>query len=315
MRGQIGNFLASPRAKVSIGSFSPRRARPAAAKHLVAALMLRPPPAPLLPPASRSSPLPAPRAANPNTDPTPAPFSTARATPMGVAASWPRALGQRFNAGGVAAVVTVAASEPRLALPHVSVQDIRWLDWAELRRAGFRGVVFDKDNTLTAPYAPALWPLLATSFDQCRAAFPGAIALYSNSAGLKQYDPDGVDASTVEAAIDGVHVIRHDAKKPAGAAKEIESYFGCSASDLVLVGDRYFTDIVYGNRNGFLTVLTEPLSFAGESYIVKRVRKLEGYITNYWYKKGHRPVKHQLLPDVRRIVKFDPYEDSISPRT
>jgi phosphatidylglycerophosphatase GEP4 len=28
-------------------------------------------------------------------------------------------------------------------------------------------------------------------------------------AGLKQYDPDGVDASTVEAAIDGVHVIRH----------------------------------------------------------------------------------------------------------
>jgi phosphatidylglycerophosphatase GEP4 len=103
---------------------------------------------------------------------------------MGVAASWPRALGQRFNAGGVAAVVTVAASEPRLALPHVSVQDIRWLDWAELRRAGFCGVVFDKDNTLTAPYAPALWPLLATSFDQCRAAFPGAIALYSNSAGL-----------------------------------------------------------------------------------------------------------------------------------
>ena len=27
-----------------------------------------------------------------------------------------------------------------------------------------------------------------------------------------------------------------DAKKPAGAAKEIESYFDCSASDLVLVG-------------------------------------------------------------------------------
>lgn len=103
---------------------------------------------------------------------------------MGVAASWPRALGQRFNPGGVAAVVVVAASEPRLALPHVSVQDIRWLDWAELRRAGFRGVVFDKDNTLTAPYAPELWPLLTTSFDQCRAAFPGAIAVYSNSAGL-----------------------------------------------------------------------------------------------------------------------------------
>jgi hypothetical protein len=31
-------------------------------------------------------------------------------------------------------------------------------------------------------------------------------------------------------------LITTDAKKPAGAAKEIESYFGCSASDLVLVG-------------------------------------------------------------------------------
>lgn len=27
-----------------------------------------------------------------------------------------------------------------------------------------------------------------------------------------------------------------DIKKPGGAAKEIESYFGCSASNLVLVG-------------------------------------------------------------------------------
>jgi phosphatidylglycerophosphatase GEP4 len=92
---------------------------------------------------------------------------------MGAAAWWRRALGQRFNPAGVAAVAAVAAS------------NIRWLDWAELRRAGFRGVVFDKDNTLTTPYAPALWPPLAAAFDQCRATFPpGALAIYSNSAGL-----------------------------------------------------------------------------------------------------------------------------------
>ncbi|BAF06430.2 Os01g0796500 [Oryza sativa Japonica Group] len=206
---------------------------------------------------------------------------------MGAAAWWRRSLGQRFNPAGVAAVAAVAASEPRLALPHVSVQDIRWLDWGELRRAGFRGVVFDKDNTLTAPYAPGLWPPLAAAFDQCRAAFPpGSLAVYSNSA---------------------------DIKKPGGEAKEIESYFGCSASNLVLVGDRYFTDVVYGNRNGFLTVLTEPLNFANESYIVRQVRKFEAYLISYWYRKGHRPIKHPLLPDARRIVKFDPYNDPMAP--
>jgi phosphatidylglycerophosphatase GEP4 len=154
------------------------------------AVMLRPPPSvSLRPSAPRASPLPPPRAANPNTDSattkTPSAAAAGAAGNMGAAAWWRRALGQRFNPAGVAAVAAVAASEPRLALPHASVQDIRWLDWAELRRAGFRGVVFDKDNTLTAPYAPALWPPLAAAFDQCRAAFPpGALAIYSNSAGL-----------------------------------------------------------------------------------------------------------------------------------
>lgn len=37
------------------------------------------------------------------------------------------------------------------------------------------------------------------------------------------------------------------------------------------VGDRPFTDIVYGNRNGFLTILTEPLSLTEEPFIVKQV--------------------------------------------
>ncbi|WVY98494.1 hypothetical protein V8G54_030645 [Vigna mungo] len=39
---------------------------------------------------------------------------------------------------------------------------------------------------------------------------------------------------------------------------------------------RPFTDIVYGNRNWFLTILTEPLSFAEESFIVKQLTGLEG---------------------------------------
>lgn len=39
-----------------------------------------------------------------------------------------------------------------LAIPHVSVPDIRWVDWQAVKRAGFEGAAFDKDNTLTLPY-------------------------------------------------------------------------------------------------------------------------------------------------------------------
>ncbi|URE29843.1 hypothetical protein MUK42_12909 [Musa troglodytarum] len=123
---------------------------------------------------------------------------------------WQRSLGQLFNREGAASLLSVAASEPRLALPHLSVPDIRWVDWPALRRLGFRGVVFDKDNTLTAPYSLSLWPPLDPSFRLCRSAFPaGSIAVFSNSAGLKQFDPDGEEAKALEKSIGGIHVIRH----------------------------------------------------------------------------------------------------------
>lgn len=57
----------------------------------------------------------------------------------------------------------------------------------------------------------------------------------------------------------------------------------------VQVGDRPFTDIVYGNRNGFLTILTEPLSLVEEPFIVKQVDLLHFYfpfccmLPNFFY--------------------------------
>lgn len=40
---------------------------------------------------------------------------------------------------------------------------------------------------------------------------------------------------------------------------------------MLQVGDRPFTDIAYGNRNGFLTILTNPLSLDEEPLIVNQV--------------------------------------------
>lgn len=63
----------------------------------------------------------------------------------------------------------------------------RWVDWKALRNRGFEGVVFDKDNTLTAPYALAVWPALGPSLQECQAIFEGRVALLSNSAGTSFY--------------------------------------------------------------------------------------------------------------------------------
>ncbi|KAK4484574.1 hypothetical protein RD792_007158 [Penstemon davidsonii] len=184
------------------------------------------------------------------------------------------ALGQRINLEGITSSVGILSKDKHLVIPHVTVPDIRSIDWAELKNRGFKGVVFDKDNTITAPYSLSLWPPLGSSIEQCKFLFGNNIAVFSNSAGLFEYDPDGRKARALEDAI-GIKVIQHKVKKPAGTAEEIEKHFGCESSRLIMVGDRPFTDIVYGNRNGFFTILTEPLSAEEEPLIVKQVRHLK----------------------------------------
>nr|AFK35930.1 unknown [Medicago truncatula] len=180
------------------------------------------------------------------------------------------AFGQRINFEGILCSTMVILKDPKLSLPHISVPDIRCIDWAALHRKGFKGVVFDKDNTITVPYSLTPWPPLESSLESCKSEFGQDIAVFSNSAGLREYDHDGSKARNLEGTI-GIKVIRHRVKKPGGTAEEIEKHFGCEASELIMVGDRPFTDIVYGNRNGFLTIWTEPLSLAEEPFIVKQV--------------------------------------------
>lgn len=93
------------------------------------------------------------------------------------------ALGQRINLEGILCSTMVILKNPKLALPHIFVPDIRYIDWAELRRKGFKGVVFDKDNTITAPYSLTPWPLLESSLERCKFEFGPDVAVFSNSAG------------------------------------------------------------------------------------------------------------------------------------
>jgi len=211
-------------------------------------------------------------------------------------------LGQRVNIAGIQFASQIIMGNQHLAIPHVSVPDIRWVDWKALRDRGFEGVVFDKDNTLTAPYALAVWPALGPSLQECQAIFEGRVALLSNSAGLYQFDPDGVEAKALEERL-GIPVIRHGTKKPAGTAEDISKHFGCEPSRLIMVGDRYFTDIVYGNNNGLLTIRPAPLTPIGEPFIVRQVRMLEEALVGRWLRLKVPPTEHALYTSPYDFIK------------
>lgn len=210
-------------------------------------------------------------------------------------------VGQSVNLEGISGAFGIIAKDRHLVVPHIAVPDIRYIDWVELKRKGFQGVVFDKDNTLTVPYSFTISRPLRFSVEECKSVFGTNIAVFSNSAGLYEYDRDGRIARALEFKI-GIKVIRHKIKKPAGSAEEIEQHFGCESSRLIMVGDRPFTDIAYGNRNGFLTILTNPLSLDEEPLIVNQVRKLEVSLVKRWSKKGFHPTSHWLLPDSSECV-------------
>ncbi|KAG9316266.1 hypothetical protein JVU11DRAFT_2294 [Chiua virens] len=131
----------------------------------------------------------------------------------------------------------------------VSFKDIRQLDFLALRRAGYRGAVFDKDNCLADNTVQRCAGAAARglshrrilqvtqssrqdAWKECRHVFgDGNVLIASNSA-----------------------VLRYNAPKPVYACiGSIRGYFSTlkvpvKDEELVVVGDRIFTDVVMANR-------------------------------------------------------------------
>uniref|UniRef100_A0A7S3QU54 Phosphatidylglycerophosphatase n=1 Tax=Dunaliella tertiolecta TaxID=3047 RepID=A0A7S3QU54_DUNTE len=213
---------------------------------------------------------------------------------------------QNYNSAGISLFLSLLKGNDRqLVIPHLSVSTIASINWGALRAAGFKGVVFDKDNTLSQPYAMEVDPRLTASLAECLHEFGGgrSVALYSNSAGLEQYDPQGEEARALEAAL-GITVMRHKEKKPAGGKEEVEAHFGCEAHELLMVGDRYLTDVVFGNRHGMMTIRPEPLTTQNEPLGVRLARRAENYFVARWASAGVQAPAHSLLPPDVTLSSF-----------
>eukprot|EP00976_Prorocentrum_cordatum_P076374 1182279-Prorocentrum_minimum.AAC.4 len=235
-------------------------------------------------------------------------FSSARLPRASVRSPANMSLGklqQNFNSAGVSIFLKTYWGRRYQAIPHLDVKDIRSVDWKALKAAGFEGCVFDKDNTLTAPYVLSVHEPLRESLEECRKVFGGRLAILSNSAGLHQYDPDGEKAAALEKQLN-IPVLRHASKKPAGTPEELEAHFNCPANKLIMVGDRYLTDIVYGNLLGMLTIRPAPFTEEGETTVVKSVRAAEDFFIARWRGKGIRAPDHPLVPSTFQSFQRTP---------
>ncbi|KAJ2918607.1 hypothetical protein MD484_g1818, partial [Candolleomyces efflorescens] len=133
------------------------------------------------------------------------------------------------------------------------VEDIRHLDFKALRKAGYRGAIFDKDNCLTIPHRDHLVPELQDTWKECLETFgEGNVLIVSNSAGT-YLDAGGIQAESVSHHLN-VPVLPHKSFKPAySCISSVRAYFSSLQTplkdeELIVVGDRVFTDVIMANR-------------------------------------------------------------------
>ncbi|KAF9012579.1 mitochondrial PGP phosphatase-domain-containing protein [Cyathus striatus] len=181
---------------------------------------------------------------------------------------------------------------PRLALPHICVKDIRQLDLQALRRAGYRGAVFDKDNCLTIPHQDQLVPELKEAWEECKETFgAGNVLIVSNSAGT-YLDAGGIQSESVSHYL-GVPVLFHKSLKPAySCISNIHTYFSTlpapvNANELIIVGDRVFTDVIMANRiHGPLAIWTTGV-WQRESMAMRLIESKLVLAVRKWSKPRH----------------------------
>jgi len=204
------------------------------------------------------------------------------------------------------ALLTLAsvARRPYLASPHIHVATISDVNYQSMRdHCGIKAVIFDKDNTLTAPYANEIHVRAALGLKNALDVFGhDNVAILSNSAGTKD-DKDYEDAIKIEQEM-GVNVIRHDDKKPGGMEEVMRHFEGNGiedASQLCMVGDRLLTDIVFGNLYGMLTVHCLPLCSGSENKSDNKVASVVRTVENkYMFRSTFgkmtrkRTIKHKI---------------------
>ena len=146
------------------------------------------------------------------------------------------------------------------------------IDYETLYRQGYRGIIYDIDNTLVYPDAPA--DDASVSFIKKLKEMGFKVTVVSNNG--KSRVSSFADAVGAEAVWKALKPRRYGYEK----AMEI---MGTDASTTLFVGDQLFTDIWGAKRLGIHAILTQPFTL-DEEIQIRFKRLLERPILSRYHK-------------------------------
>ena len=148
------------------------------------------------------------------------------------------------------------------------------IDYKALYEAGYRGVIFDIDNTLAVHGGPPPQKTLEL-FAQLRALDMKVCVLSNNKEPRVRSFAEQVDCFYI-----------HKAGKPSkkGYLRAMEQ-MGTHHGNTVFVGDQLFTDVYGARRTGIYSILVQPIDLHEEIQIVLK-RYLEKIVLVFYKKQG-----------------------------
>lgn len=151
------------------------------------------------------------------------------------------------------------------------------IDFRSWREKGYRGVIFDVDNTLVPHGAPADARAIRL-FEQLH-GLGFRIMLLSNNKEPRV-------KSFCESVTGAEYIYKAGKPKREGYEKAMQR-MGTDAHTTLFVGDQIFTDVWGANRAGIYTILVKPIHPKEEIQIVLK-RYLERIVLHFYLKKEQK---------------------------
>ncbi len=157
--------------------------------------------------------------------------------------------------------------------PNEMIDSAYQIAFARLYQEGYRGVIFDIDNTLVPHGAPA--------DSRAKALFGQLKEIGYQCCLLSNNKEPRVKMFNDEVKVQYIFKARKPKVSGYGRAMEL---MGTDTSNTLFVGDQIFTDVYGANRAGLYTILTRPIHPKEEIQIVLK-RRLEKIVLFFYSRR------------------------------
>lgn len=168
----------------------------------------------------------------------------------------------------------------KLFYPYEYVESVFSIDYNKLYKMGYRGLIFDIDNTLVHhgdDSTPEIDNLFQTIHN---IGFKTLLLSNNNEERIKRFVKN----------IDSLYICNAEKPNTANYLKAVEM-MNISKEKVLFMGDQIFTDILGANRSGIANILVKYIRIKEETKIGKR-RTVENIILKF-YKRNKR-FQHRL---------------------